>query len=253
MTKPKPRPHCEICGAPIYSSNTIGVCKNGTPECRREYKRRVRRRRGIPARGEKRQRKSTRRVPAVPAGTVFGRWTTLEESPMGTRSKTPCRCECGTECARDAQRVKSGILRSCGCMRREINLQHGLSGHPLYPSYIDMIRRCENPADQEYHNYGGRGITVCERWRGMPDGLRNFIADMDPRPPGLQIDRLDNDGGYWCGRCGECVRLGRPANAAWRSRKEQSANRRSIRKLTEERDLLAAEVAELKRQRGDAA
>ena len=62
---------------------------------------------------------------------------------------------------------------------------------------------------------------------------------------GLSLDREDNDGGYWCGRCTECVASGRPANVAWKTPKQQNANRRTIRQLSRERDALATRVAEL--------
>lgn len=137
--------------------------------------------------------------------------------------------------------LKIGHTKSCGCLSKK----HGLSRHPLYGVWCAMISRTSNPQDKNYHSYGGRGITVCQGWQGMPDGFRSFIADMGERPPGLSLDREDNDGGYWCGRCEECARLGRPANVAWKNPKQQNANRRTIVQLTRERDALAARVAEL--------
>lgn len=81
----------------------------------------------------------------------------------------------------------------------------------LYWVWADMAQRCRNPRHRGYANYGGRGIRVCDRWRLFS----NFAADMGPRPAGLMLDRINNDGNY------------EPSNCRWATRKEQNSNRRN--------------------------
>jgi hypothetical protein len=187
------------------------------------------------------------RPPAEPymhPGEIYGLLTALEGAIYASDT-IRFQCECGEEADKEAGMVKRGQTRSCRCLRLKHFQTHGLSTHPLYHIWKGILRRCENPNDPGYTNYGADGITVCEGWHGLPDGFLNFAADMGERPRGHTVDRLDNDGGYWCGHCAECKRNAWPANAAWRTPKEQNANRRTIRELIRERDALAERVAEL--------
>lgn len=90
-----------------------------------------------------------------------------------------------------------------------------LKRHVLYPTWIQMLQRCENPNHQAYKYYGGRGISVCERWHTF----ENFLADVGERPRGLTLDRWpDNNGNYEFG------------NIRWATKKEQCANSRKKQK-----------------------
>ena len=87
---------------------------------------------------------------------------------------------------------------------------HGMTGTPIYLVWNAMVNRCTNPNVDCYHRYGGRGITVCERWRTFA----NFYADMGDRPKGHTLERKDNDRGY------------EPDNVVWLPLEKQAQNRR---------------------------
>ena len=122
-----------------------------------------------------------------------------------------------------------------------MNLEHGHTKHgkpssPTHSSWKSMISRCYWPKATGYHRYGGRGITVCERWRG-DDGFANFLADMGERPPGRSIDRFpDPDGNYELSNC------------RWGTRREQSSTMSTV-KMTDA-DALAVHE---RRARGETA
>jgi hypothetical protein len=91
------------------------------------------------------------------------------------------------------------------------SLRHGMFGTPTYRSWLHMKERCTNSRCHAYASYGGRGITVCERWSAS---FENFLADMGKRPDGKTLDRIDNDGNY------------EPSNCRWATASEQRRNQR---------------------------
>lgn len=93
--------------------------------------------------------------------------------------------------------------------------QGGTTAHPLYPTYHSMLDRCTRVKNPAWKNYGGRGITVCQRWR---DSFWDFVADVGERPEGRSLDRIDNDGPY------------APDNVRWATRSEQRINSRQPEK-----------------------
>jgi len=162
-------------------------------------------------------------------GTRYGRLTILRHDPIKADKawRVICACDCGKEHAALLGNVRSGATRSCGCLSAETvrtgALTHGLTRTPFWNVWQGMRQRCENPRATHFDRYGGRGIAVCARWRGS---VAAFAEDMGPRPEGCSIDRLDNDGGYWCGKpeCPECGPLGRAPNCRWATDLEQGRN-----------------------------
>lgn len=144
-------------------------------------------------------------------GKQFGAVTVLRRagSTKQGQAKWLYRCICGKEKVAAGGDIRNGRITSCGC--RASRKKGALATeHPLYSTWKNMKCRCFNPKTPEYKNYGGRGVTVCERWLDF----WTFAADMGPKPgKKYSLDRINNDGDY-------C-----PENCKWSTYTEQSRNK----------------------------
>jgi hypothetical protein len=128
-----------------------------------------------------------------------------------------CRCDCGRQVTRPSYELRNGRMPSCGCVKVYGGATHRMSRSPEHRTWCGMIQRCTNPERERYNRYGGRGIRVCDEWRG-PNGFASFYAHVGPRPSSKHsIDRYpDNDGDY-------C-----PGNVRWATMLEQQHGRSSL-------------------------
>lgn len=154
-------------------------------------------------------------------GQTFGALTAeAPEFSDGKRWHWRFRCQCGkttVKLGRDVERLsKRGGTPNCGCMTKALQSRpktHGMSKHPAYWVWRSMRDRCRLPSHQAWENYGGRGITVCDRWR---ESFENFWEDMGPTyQRGLDLNRIDNDGPY------------SPENCEWTTRRANTMNKRN--------------------------
>lgn len=196
------------------------------------------------------RRARLRNGPYLAAGATFSHLTALEDAAT-CDDYARFSCDCGGETTVKAAQVKLGYTKSCSCLIRTLG---GFSKHPLYSTWASMVQRCTNPNHNGYGNYGGRNvpITVCGRWRDPWMFAEDIYREIGPRPEDrgengrvlYELDRIDNDHGYWCGRCAECVSRGQVTiNVRWSDKKTQIANRRTVASLTCELDVLAVKAA----------
>lgn len=155
-------------------------------------------------------------------GAQFGRLSVMERAPNGKRrnARWVCMCSCGNETIVRSDSLRSGRTQSCGCLSVEtatnFHTKHGEINCRIYTIWQGMRQRCQNEMRPEFHNYGGRGITVCDEWQDYEPfaawAKANGYAD------NLSIDRIDVDGNY------------EPSNCRWATAKEQANNKRKPKK-----------------------
>lgn len=168
-------------------------------------------------------------------GEKFGRLTVLQRTPRGTKSYYLCQCDCGKLHTAYCSDLKNGNTQSCGCLKveqlainrskidRSKNIKHSMYRTPTWNSWFSMLNRCRHP---EGTYLDGKGTKVCMRFQLFLE----FLADLDIKPPGTSIHRIDNNGHYSCGKCEECISNGWSMNVKWATRSEQNTNQRKVKK-----------------------
>ena len=135
-----------------------------------------------------------------------------------------CKCSCGNKLGVSKDHLRSGRVKSCGCLRSKLAgdklRTHGLSNKSSYTTWTSMKARCYNKNTEAYKYYGGRGITICGHWL---ESFENFYNDMGDKPKGKSIDRVDNNKGYSASNC------------KWSTPEEQNQNKRGWSKETTSR------------------
>jgi hypothetical protein len=163
-------------------------------------------------------------------GMRFGRLVVTGDAPNQVfpngreERQVRCACDCGNEKVTLVANLRAGNVSSCGCFRRdhtrEKSVKHDASRTPIYNIYRHMLNRCYNPKVERYPHYGGRGITVCDDWRG-DGGFERWIAYIGERPsPHHSIDRIDTNGNY------------EPGNVQWSLPLQQSLTKRRTHVVT---------------------
>jgi hypothetical protein len=158
-------------------------------------------------------------------GQRFGRWIVLNQdlsSGFIRGGLWRVKCDCGNEKSVRTRMLTEGQSQSCGCLHRERvsvpNMHQRIHGEGYkktaeYRAYAHMKNRCYNKKDKRYHEWGGKGVRVCQRWL---DSYLNFLADMGRKPsPHHSLGRINNNGNYT------------PENTRWETPVQQAQNRGS--------------------------
>lgn len=171
-------------------------------------------------------------------GKTFANWTVIGYAgakPPKHKARWLCVCACGAQKIVNAENLKRGKSKSCGCLTQAMRVsscqRHGHTAigyqSPTYRSWHAMKERCRNERHMSYPDYGGRGISVCDRW----DDFANFLADMGEKPARASLDRIDVNGNY------------EPSNCRWASATTQAANKRRRVKRQDIHQLISAASA----------
>lgn len=162
----------------------------------------------------------------VAPGQQFERLRVQSIERVGRYRYALCECSCGGSKKVRVDHLRTGKIRSCGCLQSETSrtrllergpfIRHGLSKSRAYSTWLSMKQRCLNPNNPAFKDYGGRGITICDRWLDF----ETFVGDMGQPPNGHTIERLNNSRGY------------EPGNCVWADRETQQNNRRPNKRIT---------------------
>ena len=154
-------------------------------------------------------------------GQRFGRWTVLSVAKTGKHIYLNCLCDCGTKRVVNRETLHNGRSKSCGCLHKEIvkkqkvNFKHGHSKTKLYAVWKTMRQRCKAKSGINYKHYSSKGIHVCPEWKDDFQAFYNW-AMSNGYQEGLEIDRIDVNGGY------------NPENCRWVTHMVNADNRRSV-------------------------
>lgn len=160
----------------------------------------------------------------IAIGQKFNMLTVLKELPSSSNGRAfNCKCDCGNYKRVLLMHLVRSLIKSCGCHRRNIHTKHGMWESREYSSWENMVQRCTNPKAKKYYLYGGRGITICDKWI---NSFKTFYEDMGPRPDNTTLDRLDSDKGYY------------KENCKWSNPREQLVNVRTFSQLVKHNDVI---------------